>query len=90
MQNITNWRENNAFSQFKNKISSVVCRRDPFIILHIEGHITNLALEAGLVPDLLQAFQLLHRVNRLLKHTSTVCNKTNATLKIKNLEDKLT
>jgi hypothetical protein len=36
------------------------------VVLHGERHAADLALEARLVPDLLQALELLHRVDRLL------------------------
>ena len=35
----------------------------PFVVLHSELHVADLTPEAVLVPDFLQAFQLLHRVN---------------------------
>ena len=35
------------------------------VVLHVEDHVANLAPEAVLVPDLLKALELLHRVNSL-------------------------
>ena len=39
---------------------------EPFVVLHAEGHVAHLALEARLVPYFLKALQLLHRVDSLL------------------------
>ena len=39
---------------------------EALVVLHGERHAADLALEARLVPDLLQALELLHRVDRLL------------------------
>ena len=38
---------------------------EALVVLHVEDHVAHLAPEAVLVPDLLKAFKLLHRVNRL-------------------------
>ena len=39
---------------------------EAFVVLHAEGHVAHLALEARLVPYFLKALQLLHRVDSLL------------------------
>jgi len=38
---------------------------EALVVLHVEDHVAHLAPKTVLVPDLLKAFELLHRVNRL-------------------------
>jgi len=38
---------------------------EALVVLHVQGHAAHLALEARLVPYLLKALQLLHRVDSL-------------------------